>query len=87
MAYGSLPQERRRTLHARILKALETLYADRRAEHVERLAHHALLGEAWEKATAYLRQAGAMAIARSPNLEAGAYLEQALETLRHLPES
>ena len=28
------------------------------AEHVERLAHHALRGEVWEKAVAYLRQAG-----------------------------
>ena len=31
---------------------------DRLAEHVERLAHHALRGELWEKAVVYLRQAG-----------------------------
>jgi predicted ATPase len=45
VAYGSLLQERRRVLHARIVEALERLYADRLSEQVERLAHHALRGE------------------------------------------
>ena len=51
-------------------QAIEQLYADRLAEHVERLAHHALRGEVWDKAVAYLRQAGAKAAARSANREA-----------------
>ena len=38
--------------------------AERLAEHVERLAHHAFRGEDWEKAVTYLRQAGAKAVAR-----------------------
>ena len=38
VAYGSLLQERRRVLHARIVEALEVLAGDRVAEHVERLA-------------------------------------------------
>ena len=63
------------------------LYPERLAEHVERLAHHALRGEAWEKAVAYLRQAGAKAMARSAYREAAAGFEQALAALRHLPES
>ena len=50
VAYGSLLHERRRALHARIVEAIETLHGDRLAEHVERLAHHALRGEVWEKA-------------------------------------
>ena len=58
VAYGSLLQERRRGLHARIVEAIERLYADRLAEQVERLAHHALRGEVWDKAVAYCRQAG-----------------------------
>ena len=58
---ASLLQERRRALHARIVEAIEALYPDRLAEHVERLAHHALRGEVWDKAVAYLRQAGAKA--------------------------
>ena len=44
VAYGSLLQERRRVLHARIVEALEALAGDRLAEQVERLAHHALRG-------------------------------------------
>ncbi len=87
VAYGGLLQERRRTLHARILEALERLYPDRLAEHAERLAHHAFRGEVWEKAVAYLRQAGAKAIARSANREATACFEQALAALAHLPET
>ena len=35
------------------------------AEQAERLAHHALRGELWDKAVAYLRQAGLRAMARA----------------------
>jgi class 3 adenylate cyclase/tetratricopeptide (TPR) repeat protein len=87
VAYGSLLQERRRTLHARIVEGLERLHADRLAEQVERLAHHALRGEVWDKAVIYCRQAGAKAVARSANQEAVAYFEQALGALQHLPDS
>jgi predicted ATPase len=57
VTYGSLLQERRRALHARIADALEGLYADCLAEQVERLAHHTWQGEMWEKAVAYLSEA------------------------------
>ena len=87
VAYASLLQERRRTLHARIMEALETLAGDRPAEQVDRLSHHAFRGEVWDKALTYLRQAGAKAFACSANQEAVAYFEQALTALRHLPES
>lgn len=86
VAYGSLLQERRKALHARIAVAIETLYPDRLTEHVERLVHHAQRGECWEKAVSYARQAGLKAIARSANREAVVFLEQALAALRHLPE-
>ena len=58
VAYGGLLQERRRVLHARIVEVLEALAGDRVTEQVERLAHHALRGEVWDKALAYCRQAG-----------------------------
>jgi class 3 adenylate cyclase/tetratricopeptide (TPR) repeat protein len=87
VAYGSLLQERRRELHARVVETIESLYADRLTEQIERLAHHAFRGEVWAKAVGYLRQAGAKAFARSANREAVAYLEQALAALAHLPES
>jgi len=87
VAYGSLLQNRRHALHARVVEAIETLYPDRRTEQVERLAHHAVRAEMWEAAEAYLRQAGSKALARSANREAAAYLEQALGALEHLPET
>jgi tetratricopeptide (TPR) repeat protein len=87
VAYGSVLHERRRALHARIVEAIETLYPDRLGEHVERLAQHALRGEVWPKAVAYLRQAAAKAVARSANREAVSCLEHALGALRHLPPS
>jgi tetratricopeptide (TPR) repeat protein len=73
-------------LHARIVEALEALAGDRVAEQVERLAHHALRGEVWEKALAYCRQAGEKVMARSAYREAAGYFEQALSALAHLPE-
>lgn len=87
VAYESLEPEPLRLLHSRILGAIERLYADRLPEQVDRLAHHALRGEAWDRALAYLRQAGTQAFLRSANREAVAYLEQALAALEHLPTS
>jgi predicted ATPase len=87
VTYGSLLQERRRLLHAQIVEAMETLYAERLAEQVEHLAHHALRGEVWDKALCYYRQAGTMAEARSAYREAAVCFEQALRAVQHLPEN
>jgi tetratricopeptide (TPR) repeat protein len=86
VAYNSLLLERRRELHARLVEALGALAPERAAEQVERLAHHALRGEVWDKALAYSRQAGEKAMARSAYREAVGSFEQALGTLSHLPE-
>jgi DNA-binding winged helix-turn-helix (wHTH) protein/tetratricopeptide (TPR) repeat protein len=112
VAYGSLLQERRRALHARIVEALEALAGEgaplnwrpsadavagnglrpaptqsrqREAEQVERLAHHAMRGEVWDKALTYCRQAGEKAVTRSAYREAMEYFEQALVASRRLP--
>jgi tetratricopeptide (TPR) repeat protein len=87
VAYATLLQDRRRSLHAAVVDAIERLYSGRLAEQVERLAHHALRGEVWGKAVSYLRQSGSKATDRSAHREAVSYLEQALEALKHLPES
>ena len=87
VAYSSLLHERRRVLHTRIVEALEVLSPDRLADQVERLAHHALRGEVWDKALTYCRQAGEKTIARSAHCEAVGYFEQALSALAHLPET
>lgn len=55
VAYGGLLQERRRALHGGIVAAVEALYPDRLAEHVERLADHASHGGLWDKAVVYQR--------------------------------
>jgi tetratricopeptide (TPR) repeat protein len=87
VAYGSLLHERRRVLHAEIVATIEALAAERRGEHVDRLAHHALRGEVWDKAVTYLRRAGQTAIARSAYGDAVSCFEQALDALRRLPTS
>jgi class 3 adenylate cyclase/predicted ATPase len=87
VAYGSLLQSRRRELHARIVEAMERLYADRLTEQAERLAHHAVRAELWEQATRYLEAAGTKAVKRSANAEAIAYFEQALDVVRRLPST
>jgi class 3 adenylate cyclase/tetratricopeptide (TPR) repeat protein len=86
VAYGSLLLARRRGLHAHIVEALEALAPDRVAEQVERLAHHAIRGEVWDKAVTYCQQAGARAWDHAAFHEAMTYCEQALQALAHLPE-
>jgi len=87
VAYGNVLQERRRALHATIAEAIERLYPARLVEQVELLAHHAFYGGLWEKAVAYLRQAGDKAADRSAHREAVSYFDHAVEALKHLPES
>jgi len=87
VAYAGVLPHPRRALHARILAAIEHLHAHRLTEHVDRLAHHALRGEVWDKAVAYFRQAGTKAADRSAYREAVACFEQALGALTHLHES
>jgi len=87
VAYDSLLQGRRRTLHAQLVRAIEHHYPDRLAEQVERLSHHALTGELWESAAVYLRRAGLKAAARSANREAVTHFEHGADALHRLPET
>jgi class 3 adenylate cyclase/tetratricopeptide (TPR) repeat protein len=87
VAYGGLLQDRRRHLHAAVLAAIERHSADRLGEQTERLAHHAVRAETWDKAVTYLWQAGRNARARSAYRQAVAFLEQAVEALTRLPDT
>jgi class 3 adenylate cyclase/tetratricopeptide (TPR) repeat protein len=87
VTYGSMLLDRRRSLHARIVDAIEQLYQDRWIEQVERLAYHAVRGEAWEKAVHYLSEAGNKARERSALRESLSCFEQGLAGLQHLPET
>jgi class 3 adenylate cyclase/tetratricopeptide (TPR) repeat protein len=86
VTYGGLLQERRRALHGHTMTAIERLAGERRAEHVERLAHHAFEAEDWDKTLTYAREAGAKAAARWALPEACTHFERALTALGHLPE-
>jgi class 3 adenylate cyclase/predicted ATPase len=85
VTYGSLLGDRRRALHARIVEAIERLYADRLGEQIERLAGHAVRGEIPDKAVTYLHEAGARALRRSANNQAVDYFTQALDLLARWP--
>jgi class 3 adenylate cyclase/tetratricopeptide (TPR) repeat protein len=87
VAYGTMLQDRRHALHAKIVDAIEGLYPERLTEHVERLAHHAVRGELRDKAVDYLRRAGLKAAARSALPDARVWFEEALGMLEELPES
>jgi class 3 adenylate cyclase/tetratricopeptide (TPR) repeat protein len=86
VAYASILHSRRKELHALIGRAMEEVYADRLEEHLEELAHHFGLGEVWDKASRYLRQAGAKAVALCADREAVGLYERALAALDHLPD-
>jgi len=87
VTYSGVLHQRRREIHARVVNAMEKLYADRLGEQVERLAHHAVQGELKEKAVHYLRQTGGKAAARSALSDARTCFELALDVLKSLPES
>ena len=62
------------------------MHPERLAEHVERLAQHAVRGEVWAKAVTYLRHAGVRAVGRGAAREARGFLEQAITLVHRLPK-
>jgi DNA-binding NtrC family response regulator/tetratricopeptide (TPR) repeat protein len=86
VAYGTLLRDRQRTLHARLVDAIEQVYHGRLDEQMERLAQHAQRGEVWGKAVTYAQQAGARAVAGSAYPAAAKLFEAALAAMSHLPQ-
>src|SRR2546427_218318 len=87
VVYEGVLERRRRRYHAAAGLGLEELYAGHIDDVVELVAYHFGRGQVWNKASMYLRQAGAKAQRRSAHREALACLEEALQALRHLPET
>ena len=85
VAYRSVLLERRRVVHRQVTQAMEHHYGERRLDHAEVLGHHAMLGERWEQAVAYLREAGASALNRSEYAEAAAFFKESLAAAIQLP--
>lgn len=85
-AYSSLPKKLRRSLHARITRALESRFAERIKTEPELLAHHyeqaGLVGPAVE----YWRLAAQRDVARSANIEALSHFDRAIHVLKDLPQ-
>ena len=87
VAYEGILMERRVALHRLLFGLLEAQTPDRLDEYAERLAHHATLGEVWDKAVVYLQKSGLKTLDRSNHREAVTSFEDALKALARLPES
>jgi class 3 adenylate cyclase/tetratricopeptide (TPR) repeat protein len=87
VAYGGVLRDRRREIHARVVDAMEKLYADRLGEQVERLADHAERGGIWDKALEYLHRSGVKAYSLYANADAARFFERALTVLKELPQT
>jgi tetratricopeptide (TPR) repeat protein len=87
VAYASLTDDERCSLHSRALEAMLRVYKVREDEKLDELAHHAFAGRVWNRAAGYLRRAGRRAFARSANSEAIECFTRALTALSHLPPS
>jgi tetratricopeptide (TPR) repeat protein len=87
VAYSTVLRERRREIHARVVNAIEKLYADRLGEQIERLADHAERGAIWDKALEYLQRSGVKARSRYANADAARFFERALTVLKIFPET
>src|SRR5262249_30820174 len=87
VVYAGVLERRRRQYHAAAGLGLEELYTGQIDEVVELIAYHYGRGQVWDKAATHLRQAAVKAQGKSAHREALASLEEALEALRHLPET
>ena len=82
-AYESLLKSRRRTIHERVLNALEAGVLPAATSFAETAAHHAAAAELWAKALHYYGAAGKAAIERAAYAEGIALLAKALEAGAH----
>src|SRR5207245_9401798 len=85
--YSTIPTQRRRELHTRVISAVEKLYPDNLSDYADRLAQHAQRGHIWPAAIRYTRMIGHRALAQSANVQATRSFEEALSMLSKLPDS
>ena len=86
-ALSQLLSVQRRLLHREVGAALEAVYGENLEPHYAALAFHHREGEVFDKALLYLRKAAAQARTRFAYSQAAAFLEQALDVLRRVPET
>jgi serine/threonine protein kinase/tetratricopeptide (TPR) repeat protein len=85
VAYATLLEHRRRTLHGRVGHAIESLGIALPDDQLERLAHHFARAELWEKAVHYAILAADRATILAEFSEAMQLLERAQSWLAALP--
>jgi tetratricopeptide (TPR) repeat protein len=86
-AYGMLLRGPRRSLHARIARALEERFPDATQARPETLAHHFTEAGLFDKAVGYWCRAGRQSVAKSGFVEAIAQLRTGLRLIADLPET
>ncbi len=87
VAYGTVLQERRKSLHEKIAQAIEALYRVNLEDHYSDLAHHYSRSGNAAKAVAYLSLAGQQAARQSAHAEAITHLTTALALLKTRPDT
>jgi class 3 adenylate cyclase len=87
VAYNSLLLKRKREVHEKIGRDIESLYPDRLEEYCELLAYHFKNSAASENAVKYLELASQKAARVNAMEEANTYFDEAMELLDNLPES
>lgn len=86
VAYRTLLGARRRELHGRVARTLETLTADHPDEATELIAYHVSRSADAEGAVRYLIRAGDKAVRQFAIADARRYFDEAADKLRRLPE-
>jgi tetratricopeptide (TPR) repeat protein len=87
VAYNSLLLKRRKDIHEKIGKAIETLFTDRLEEFYEMLAHHYSRSKNLEKAYQYLKLSGDKTSQHYSNWESLYFLREAIGILNKLPDT
>ncbi len=85
VAYGSTLLERRKALHERIARLLETQFPEIVETQPELIAHHYTEARLGRQAMPYWQRAGERAFHRSANLEAISHAKRGLELLQPAP--
>jgi predicted ATPase len=87
VAYKALLVERRKLLHERAGKALESMFAERLDDHLGELARHYSRSDNFSKAVEYLGRAGQQALQRCAHSEAISTLTDAMNLIPRLPDT
>ncbi len=87
VAYNSILINRRKEIHEKIGRAIETLYPTRLEEFYEMLAYHYSKSRNLTKAYEYLKSSAEKAVLNDATFEAVRFYKEAMEVLSHLPQA